>query len=50
MKCEIDIHAYLSAMEVHKMKSPTEIIILVLNECWDLKKRRELYHSVHGIE
>jgi len=38
MKCEIERHAELSAMDVHRTKSPTEISMLALNERCDLKK------------
>ena len=37
-------------MDEHKDKHPTEISKIVLNKRWNLKKRKELYTSVHGNE
>ena len=37
-------------MEVHKDKTPIEISDIGLAEQWDLKMRKELYQSVHGVE
>ena len=37
-------------MPEHKDKSPTEISEIVLSERWDLKKRKQLYQTVRGIE
>ena len=50
LKCEIDRHAELTAMPMHKNKTATEISEIVLAERWDLKKRRELYQVVHNKE
>ena len=50
MKSEIDLHAKLSSMDEHKNKTSVEISELVLSERLDLKKRKELYMSVHGEE
>jgi hypothetical protein len=50
LKCEIELHNQLSAMDAHKDKSPIEISELVLAQRLDLRKRTELYRNVHGIE
>jgi len=50
VKSEIARHAELSKMPEHASKSATEISEMVLDDQWDLKKRQELYHDVHGYE
>ena len=50
LKCEIERHAELSAMDEHKNKSATEISEMVLAERWDLKKSKELHQLVHEKE
>ena len=50
LQCEVERHAALSAMEEHRGKSAVEISEIVLGERWDLKKRQELYRTIHGIE
>ena len=37
-------------MEEHKNKLAIEIADLILDERWDLKKRKEMYLLVHGTE
>ena len=50
VKSEIARHAELSKMPEHASKSATKISEMVLDDQWDLKKREELYHDVHGYE
>ena len=50
LQCEIERFDELVAMEEHKNKSAIEIADLILDERWDLKQRKEMYLSVHGIE
>jgi hypothetical protein len=50
MKCEIQRHAELAAKDENKWKSKLEISEMVLAERWDLKKRREHYRDLHGVE
>lgn len=50
LKCEIELHNKLSKMEEHKNKTPTEISEIVLAQNLHLKKRKELYQEVHGVE
>ena len=37
-------------MAACKNKTPIEISDIVLSERWDLKKRKELYQNIRGIE
>lgn len=52
LDCEIELHKKLSAMamDAHKDKTPIEISELVLAQRLDLKMRKDLYTTVHGIE
>ena len=50
LKCEIERYAELSAMDANKDKSPTKTSEMVLSKKWDLKMRKELYQSVHGVQ
>ncbi len=50
LQCEIERHAELSALPEHRDKTPVEISEIVLSERWDLKKRKELYRVVRGVE
>ena len=50
LQCEIERFSELVAMEEHKNKLAIEIAYLILDELWDLKKRKEMYLLVHGIE
>ena len=50
LQCKVDRHADLSAMEENVGKSALEISEIVLAERWDLKKRKELYRTVNGVE
>ena len=43
LDCEVKRHAELSALEVHKDKTPIEISEMVLAEKWDVKMREQLY-------
>ena len=45
LKCEIERHAELTAMEEHRDKSAIEISEMVLAEQWDVKKREELRNT-----
>jgi hypothetical protein len=48
LKCEIQRHAELSAMEENKGKSAIEISDIVLMENWPRTKRQELYEELKG--
>ena len=37
-------------MDANKDKSPTKTSEMVLSKKWDLKMRKELYQSVHGVQ
>ena len=37
-------------MDEHKNKTTTKLGQMVLDEGWDLKMKKALYESVHGIE
>ena len=50
LQCEIERHAELTAMAEHANKSAIEISEMVLAERWDLKKRKEVYDTIHGVE
>jgi hypothetical protein len=50
LQCEIDLHEQMSALEEHKDKSPIEISELILAQRHDLRLRKEMYRTVHGIE
>ena len=46
MQCEVDRHTELSAMPENEGKSRVDISEMVLDERWDLKRRRDIYQSV----
>ena len=50
LQCEIERFDELVAMEEHKNKLAIEIADLILDELWDLNKRKEIYLLVHGTE
>jgi hypothetical protein len=50
LQCEIDLHEQMSAMSEHKDKTPIQISEMILAQRHDLRLRKEMYRTVHGIE